>query len=484
MDIIFWLILGAVGCSIFQALFNSKNRTVDSSLGSLQAIIKRAKPKRRQSRKYAVIEKPQINLSPETSLILQNLEQTNRNFFITGRAGTGKSTLLQYFRATTNKNVVVLAPTGVAAVNVQGQTIHSFFKFGIGITLDMVHKRYDIDSDVYNKLQTIIIDEISMVRSDLFDCVEKFLRLNGPYPGKPFGGVQIVAMGDLYQLPPIVKDEERGIFQTHYKSPFFFDSHCYESGDFSKVELTHVYRQTDPDFIEILDAIRISQATDNHINKINERVIHLDENQHQDFAISLVVTNHIAKKINLNELAQLSGDAKSFQGQIVGEFQDKDLPTELELKLKEGAQVMLLNNDRNGKWINGDLAKVLQLNDGTIQVQFEDGTFDDIAPYSWEKIRFVFNEEENKIQSEVVGSFTQIPVKLAWAVTIHKGQGKTFDKAIVNFGAGTFAPGQAYVALSRCRSINGLSLTVPLRPEHIFVDSRISKFLETFQKRL
>lgn len=493
MDIIFWLILGALGWSGFEKILDvikksSEKQIVKNPLISPpveNTVIKQEIPQQRQSRKYAVIEKPKINLSPEISLFLENLEQTNQNFFITGRAGTGKSTLLQYFRAITNKSVVVLAPTGVAAVNVQGQTIHSFFKFWIGITLDTVRKRYErynIESKVYKNVQTIIIDEISMVRCDLLDCVEKFLRLNGPHPGKPFGGVQIIVVGDLYQLPPIVRKEEEQIFKTHYKSPFFFDAHCYKSANFSKVELTQVYRQTDNDFIELLDAIRVSKATSKHIDKINERVVNLDKKLSQDFAISLVTTNTTANQINLNELEKLPGIMKNYRGLIVDEFPERDLPAELELKLKEGSQVMLINNDPSGKWINGDLAQVLQLNDNTVRVLFEDGTFDDVVPYTWDKIRFVFNEEKNKIESAVVGSFTQIPVKLAWAVTIHKGQGKTFDRAIVDFGAGTFAAGQAYVALSRCRSMSGLSLTVPLQAEHIFHDARISEFLNISNK--
>lgn len=440
------------------------------------SFIRKNKPsKRRSSRRYLAVEKPDIKHSEEVDSVLDVLENGKQNIFLTGRAGTGKSTLLRYFRATTKKNVVTLAPTGVAAVNVQGQTIHSFFKFPPGITEDRV-RRVGQRRNVYAKIDTLVIDEISMVRADLFDSIDKFLRLNGPDARQPFGGVRVVVIGDLYQLPPIVRDEERHIFRTLYKSPFFFDAKCYPGGAFKTIELQQVHRQSDREFVDILDAIRTCAVTDDQIAKINTR-LEAHEEDEKDFHISLVPTNAMAETINLQHLSRLSGKAQVYEGSIENEFHDRELPTAHELALKVGAQIMLLNNDPRGKWINGDLAQILQLGDETIRVRFEDGTFDDVGRYRWERVRFVYDEEEGKIKSEVVGSFTQFPMKLAWAVTIHKGQGKTFDKIVVDFGAGTFAAGQAYVALSRCRSLEGLTLKSPLEERHIFLDEQVSAFM-------
>lgn len=478
MQAVFWIIVGIVGWSILKKLFGGGSSSTPV-VTSQKTLARHGVGKRRQSRKYATIEKPNITPSGEFKGALDLLENTDGSIFLTGRAGTGKSTLLRYFRATTKKNIVVLAPTGVAAVNVQGQTIHSFFKFGPGITEDQVKKKYGRGTEIYKKLDAIVIDEISMVRADLFDCVERFLRLNGPDPEALFGGVQMILIGDLYQLPPVVTNEDRVIFEEHYKSPFFFDAKCLENADFDVVELIHVYRQQDKNFIEILDAIRLSVATDAQITEINKRVLEGTDSKSSDFHISLVPTNAMARDINNEELSRIKKSEKMYEGVINGDFLERNIPTERQLVLKEGAQVMLLNNDPRGEWVNGDLAQILKLSSTSIRVLFEDGTFDDVARYKWDRIRFVYDEEEGKIKSEVVGSFTQFPMRLAWAVTIHKGQGKTFDRIVVDFGSGTFAPGQAYVALSRCRSLEGLVLKSPLRSEYIFTDTRIKKFMDT-----
>jgi ATP-dependent DNA helicase PIF1 len=402
---------------------------------------------RRTSQKFAVIEIPKEQPSEEGKRILELLENTKTNVFLTGKAGTGKSTLLKYFRATTKKNIAVLAPTGVAAINVQGQTVHSFFKFRPQVTLDIVKKRYGKDAEIYKKLDMIIIDEISMVRADLLDCVDRFMRLNGPSAQKPFGGVQLLVIGDLFQLPPIVKNEEELIFRTFYKSPFFFDSQSYGQAGFIKIELTHVYRQNDLQFIDALDAFRVGAFTDEHLSLINTRVVSDFQKPENEFIISLVTKNKIAEEINQSEMAKLLSSPRSYKGSISGIFKDSDLPTALNLILKEGAQVMLLNNDSRGKWVNGDIVKIIKTDSNSVRVLFDDGNFDDVGFNKWESIQFVYDEENKKIQSEVVGTFTQIPIKLAWAVTIHKGQGKTFDRVHIDFGDGTFAPGQAYVAL-------------------------------------
>ncbi|MDD5639243.1 MAG: PIF1 family ATP-dependent DNA helicase [Candidatus Pacebacteria bacterium] len=434
--------------------------------------------KRRENRKYLSLNKPNIKLSEEGKKLLKIL-QTGKNIFLTGKAGTGKTTFLKYFRATTKKNIVVLAPTGVAAVNIQGQTIHSFFKFHLGITEKDVKKVYK-NKEIYENIDVLIIDEISMVRADLFDCVEKFLRINGPEPGNPFGGIQIVIVGDLYQLPPIVQEGEDMIFKIVYRSPYFFDANCFKLGKFSMIELQQVYRQSDEEFIKLLDSIRTYQLDDNHLLKINQRVLSPDSS-YDDLGVILVTNNYIAEKINYEKLISLSGNEKKYKGLIDGQFKSNDLPTFQNLSLKEGAQVMLLNNDAKRRWINGDIVKVIKMEDDYVRVMFDDGSFDDINKYKWEKVEFTL-ENDGKIKSEIIGSFFQFPMKLAWAITIHKGQGNTYEKAVIDFGNGTFAPGQAYVALSRCRSFEGLHLKRPLEYNHILIDERVEIFMQEFPR--
>ncbi len=474
-----WVLLIVIlGIVIYGSSRNKKVTTPGAIPQRTISLAKQGVGVRRTSRKFAVIEKPDVDFSEESKKILALLDSTNTNVFLTGKAGTGKSTLLKYFRATTKKNVAVLAPTGVASINVQGQTVHSFFKFRPQVTVNQVKKRYGKDSDIYRKLDMIIIDEISMVRADLLDCVDRFMRLNGPSAQKPFGGVQLLVIGDLFQLPPIVRTEEETIFRSFYKSPFFFDSRSYQQAGFIKVELTHVYRQDDPIFINALDAFRNGSFNNEHLNLINTRVISNYEKPENEFIISLVTKNRIADDINRAEMEKLPATSKSYRGSIDGIFKDSDLPTAQELTLKEGAQVMLLNNDSRGKWVNGDIVKVIKTDNNSVRVLFDDGTFDDVGLNKWESVQFVFDEETRKIQSEVVGTFTQLPVRLAWAVTIHKGQGKTFDKVHIDFGDGTFAPGQAYVALSRCKTLEGMVLSSIVEPHHIFVDDRVKKFMD------
>ncbi len=477
MEILFGIVI--IIWIIKAAFFGSEKSAPVKDRSTNEFLAKQGIGTRRQNQRYLEIEKPELEISEEIQAILNLLENTHTNIFLTGKAGTGKSTLLKYFRATTKKNVVVLAPTGVAALNVQGQTIHRFFKFGIDITLDRVRKLYGKNTEIYSKIDTLVIDEISMVRADLFDCIDKFLKVNRSNLETPFGGVQIVVIGDLYQLPPIVKENERNIFERYYKSPFFFNAKCFESSNFHKFELTHVYRQTDQRFIEVLNAIRLAEVTSQHIDIINERLVEIDnKDEDENFRISLVPTNALAEEINMKKLGNIDSKLKKYQGTIVGDFDSKSLPTEQELCLKEGAQIMLLNNDKNNKWVNGDIVKVLKFLDTSIRVLFQDGTFDEITVNTWDNVKFVYSEEEKKIKSEITGSFTQYPMKLAWAITIHKSQGKTYDKVSINFGSGTFASGHAYVALSRCRSLEGIYLKSPLELNHIFIDQRVSDFMK------
>ena len=292
----------------------------------------------------------------------------------------------------------------------------------------------------------LIIDEISMVRADIFDCIDKFLRLNTGKPDQPFGGVQLVVIGDLYQLPPVVKGEEKRLFETKYTSPFFFSTDGFLKGKFRKFELSNVFRQRDEHFVAALNAIREGRPAREHIELINGSVID-EEPEDFDSYVHLVTTNKMAKEINDTKMELLPSNPLTYQGVLFGNFKEKDTPTEIELNLKADAQIMLLNNDKSGRWVNGDVVKILKTNTNSIEVEFIDKTFDVIEQFTWETVRFIFDEEEQKIIPTIVGSFTQIPAKPAWAMTIHKAQGKTFEKLFVDLGTGAFAEGQTYVAL-------------------------------------
>lgn len=433
-------------------------------------------------------ENIKIELNDEINEALHFMENTKENVFITGRAGTGKSTLLQYFRDTTKKNVAVLAPTGVAAVNVQGETIHSFFKFGIGVTVESIKKSYGSRRRIYQNIDTLVIDEVSMVRADLLDCIDIFLRLNGPDKKTPFGGIQMIFVGDLYQLPPVVPPDEEEIFETYYKGPYFFNAKVFDSlnlfnnSPFHFIELKKIYRQKDAEFIKILDAIRNGEVKEEHLTTINKKVDQYFSGSFDDFYINLTSTNYMADKINADRLYQIKQEPYEFKGTLQGDFSKGHMPTSENLVLKEGSQIMMLSNDSNKGWVNGDVGKVIKIENQDIFVELSDGRNQIVTPYKWRRVRYFYNQSKGHIDSEEVGSFTQYPIKLAWAVTIHKGQGKTFDKIIVNFGRGTFAFGQSYVALSRCTSLAGLVLRTPLEQKHILTDERIKEFMERFTR--
>ena len=427
----------------------------------------------------------EIDLNPEFLKALALMEETRRHVFVTGRAGTGKSTLLTHFRRNTRKNVVVLAPTGVAAVNVGGQTIHSFFGFKPDVTPAAIRRKgKDDHKNLYKRLTTIVIDEASMVRADLLDCVDRFLRLNGPDGMLPFGGVQMILIGDLYQLPPVVKSDQKAIFRGHYETPYFFSARVMEHLDMVLVELEKVYRQTDDEFLRLLNAIRNRTATDEDIAAINRRCDPDFRSPPKDYYIHLTSTNALADGINEARLGQLKGKTWIAQGVIEGDFGAEYLPTAVDLRLKQGAQIMLLNNDASGRWINGTIARVTGFvaddeGNGLIAADLETGESVTIAPYRWEIYRFFLKEGE--LASEITGAFTQYPVRLAFAVTIHKSQGKTFEKAIIDIGRGAFVHGQMYVALSRCRTLEGIVLRQPLKKSHLLLDWQVVKFLTRFQ---
>lgn len=429
-----------------------------------------------------------IELNEQFKKALDIMENTGKNIFITGKAGTGKSTLLDYFRSATRKKIVVLAPTGVAALNVQGETIHSFFGFKPDITLQKVKKINGKKAHIYKKVEAVIIDEISMVRADLLDCVDRFLRLNGKDPRSPFGGIQMIFIGDLYQLPPVVKAKEKEIFRTHYGSPYFFDADLFKNFSMEYIELEKVYRQKDEKFIKLLNSIRNNSIMEEELALLNERVgAEYPENKKDGFVINLTTTNKMAHEINTRHLQSLKTTIHSYKADISGNFEKYSYPTEPELQIGVGAQVMLLNNDPGGRWVNGSVGKIAAIeqdkeNDAdAIFIQLSDGGTEEVIPYTWEIFHFSFNGKKQTIESETVGSFTQYPLKLAWAITIHKSQGKTFDKVIIDMGFGSFAHGQTYVALSRCTSLDGILLKKPVKKSHILMDRRVVKFLTRYQ---
>jgi ATP-dependent DNA helicase PIF1 len=427
-----------------------------------------------------------LEINEHFAQAINTLENTRKHVFVTGKAGTGKSTLLTYFRGTTKKNHVVLASTGAAAVNISGQTIHSFFHFTPGVTIDEAKKLGNSHKNIklYQKLEMIVVDEVSMVRADLLDCVDIFLR-EVKSTGEPFGGVQMALFGDLYQLPPVVNRDEQEIFSKLYPSPYFFDADSFQRISkydefYEKIELEKIYRQSEQEFIQLLNSIRNKQVNYSHLTSLNKRIS--DEVLTGDY-IYLVSTNKQADEINKQNLDKLSGEIKTYTGEIEGNFEGRSLPTEFELTLRVNSRVMFLNNDPEERWINGTLGEILGFyedesnsNEPILEVRKDDGEVVEVHPFTWTNYKSVLNEQTGKIEREAVGSYTQIPLKLAWAITIHKSQGKTFDKVIIDIGWGTFASGQVYVALSRCKTFEGIILKRPIQHKHILLDDRIKDF--------
>ncbi len=411
------------------------------------------------------------------------MEQTHQSVFLTGKAGTGKSTLLSYFMKHTKKNVVVLAPTGVAALNVQGETIHSFFKFMPNMSIEKAKKKgaKETKNELYTLLTTIIIDEVSMVRADLMDCVDQFLKAARKNK-EPFGGVQMVFIGDLYQLPPIVMRDEQDFFAEFYQSPWFFHSKAVVDERFymELVELDKIYRQSDDTFIDLLNAIRVNSVTDRQIDAINARVLSTGS-QDMD-SIYLTSTNQLAADINDARLAQLKTPSQRFTSTIKGNFDMKQYPTDQMLLLKVGAQVMFANNDMDGQWVNGTVGQVTEILPSAVIVKIHGGKEVHVTTHEWKLYRYEYDSSSKSLSQKSAGAFEQIPLKLAWAITIHKSQGKTFDRVVIDLGNGSFASGQTYVALSRCRTFEGIRLKKPIRKSDVRVDRQVHKFLTEYQR--
>ncbi len=438
-----------------------------------------------------------IEHNEKFSYAFDRMEYSHANLFITGRAGTGKSTLLSYFRSKTKKNIVVLAPTGVAAVNVQGQTIHSFFGFTPSTTPDTVKfpKKHGDEVNIYRKLDAIVIDEISMVRADLFDCIDIFMRKMGRDRRKPFGGVQMILIGDLYQLPPVVTRQDADVFNDRYGSPYFFSSRVCMGGRqrtlleeavflLEMIELDRIYRQKDQEFISLLNAVRDATLTEEQLQVLNQRRVEDHFRDESYNGLWITTTNKLASEVNRARLKALPAEERVFVGTAAHRFDRSAFPTDQELVLKKGARVMLLHNDASGAWHNGSTGSITRFIEGEdggeekIEVALDSGARVKIGKYTWDMHRFYFDPSTSQVESEVVGSFIQYPIKLAWAVTIHKAQGKTFDRIMLDIGSGSFASGQVYVALSRCRSLDGLELRRPLRRHHIWMDPMVSAFVE------
>jgi len=402
----------------------------------------------------------------------ERIANNQQNVFITGNAGTGKSTFLKYFVSKSNESLVVLAPTGVAALNAGGSTIHSFFKFPHH-ALDP--RSIDITRQAkYKNLDTIIIDEISMVRSDMMDAIDIVLRANKKSP-LPFGGVKIVIVGDLFQLPPVLGHDEnlRRFFVDNYKSEWFFDSSVIESNEINIINLRTVHRQKDKEFIQLLNAVRFGEKSQDLLNALNQgygRIPAIDKD-----IITLTPINAKASQINGQELIKLPTKAVTYIGSFNGSFYRRNLPADRELVLKIDAQVMFVRNDPSGRWVNGTIGKVHSLTKNAVKVLVEDEIYD-VQKATWQNISYEYDSGKKKLIPVIAGEYTQYPLKLAWAMTIHKSQGKTFDSVILDLDRGAFAPGQLYVALSRCKTLNGIYLKQKIRSNDVITDQRVLDF--------
>ena len=426
---------------------------------------------------------PIIEITPEFETALSAMNDSNDHLFITGNAGTGKSTLLSYFRKQRTKPIAVLSPTGVSALHVKGETIHSFFRFKANITVEeaiRLGQRLQ-NTALFEHLDTIVIDEISMVRADLMDCIDQFLRavLRSPLP---FGGIQMIWLGDLYQLPPVVTREEEVYFSEVYKTPYFFSSHAVNTPQFQlkTLSLTKIYRQQETTFISILNAVRTGTITGDQLKTLNKRV-QPDIDIIKEKGIYLTSTNARAHDINADALTLLDTPLFSYKAKHSSKFDLKLAPTNIQLDLKVGAQVMFVSNHPHGLWVNGTLGTISDINveKRIVTVKTDTGDSVSVSPHQWQMYKHMFDHETRTLQKESTGTFTQFPLQLAWAVTIHKSQGKTFNSVMIDMGSGAFAKGQTYVALSRCKTLEGLYLKQALSFSDILIDPAVVQFSES-----
>ena len=423
-----------------------------------------------------------MELNEQSTKVLDLLKD-NKSVFITGRAGTGKSTLISYYRQNINPQAVFLASTGVSALNIAGETIHRFFGFSPRTTLTSIIKRHrePLRADKYKMLKTIVIDEVSMVRADLLDMVDQFLRIYGPAVGSPFGGVQMIFVGDLYQLPPVVTKDDQQPFNAQYDSPYFFSSNVIQNSDFKlhRIELKQVYRQEDGDFLNILNSVRTGNIPPDQLKTLNKRCLPYKPLVNgEDPPIILTTLRKTADKINTEKLNSIDKQAHQYIAEIGGTVPKSMYPVDELIVLKQGSRVMTTHNCPLNTYANGSIGTVVSLTDDNLDILFDEGTLVKLSRSIWE----IKSYESNgiSIQAKSIGMYSQFPIRLAYAITIHKSQGMTYDAATLDFGNGAFCHGQTYVALSRVKSLTGIYLNGPLTDKDIFCDERVKEYMNEF----